>query len=190
MRTVTPKNFNPVPPGATRVFKGILYDVYHWQQKMFDGSRATFEMLKRPDTIEIMAIKDGKLVAITDEQPGRKPELKLPGGRHDVEAETELDCAKRELHEETGLRFKTWKLIKADQLHFKIEQALYIFVATDLEGEDSPHVDAGGEKIAVRMMDFAEARKIAEAGTSRWWPNQILRSVNSFDELLALPEYH
>jgi 8-oxo-dGTP pyrophosphatase MutT (NUDIX family) len=102
VRTVTPKNAHPVPDSAERVFKGIIYEVYHYPQTMFDGSTRTFEMLKRPDTIEALAIKDGKIVAIIDEQPGRAPQFTLPGGRHDVESETELDCAKRELHEETG----------------------------------------------------------------------------------------
>ncbi len=36
-----------IPPNAKRVFKGIIFDVYQWQQKMFDGSKETFEMLKR-----------------------------------------------------------------------------------------------------------------------------------------------
>jgi len=35
---------------AQRVFKGIIFDVYQWKQKMFDGSQGIFEMLKRPDT--------------------------------------------------------------------------------------------------------------------------------------------
>lgn len=33
MRTVIPRNAKLVPPEAKRVFKGIIYDVYHWQQK-------------------------------------------------------------------------------------------------------------------------------------------------------------
>ena len=189
MRTVIPKNANFVPADAKRVFTGIIYDVYQWQQELFDGSQATFEMLKRPDTIEVLAIKDDKIVAIIDEQPTRKPELTLPGGRHDVPTETELECAKRELHEETGMRFKTWRLISADQLYHKIEQVLYIFLATDFEGQDKPHVDGGGERITLKMMEFSEAKRIAEEGKDRFWPNDLLRRAESIDELLDLPEY-
>jgi ADP-ribose pyrophosphatase YjhB (NUDIX family) len=188
MRTVIPDNANFVPEGATRVFTGIIYDVYQWPQERFDGSIATFEMLKRPDTVEVLAIKDGKIVAIIDEQPTRKPELTLPGGRHNVPTETELDCAKRELHEETGMRFKNWRLVAATQPLHKIEQVVYIFLATGFEGQDKPHVDEGGERIEVRMMDFAEAKQIAEEGSKRYWPNQLLRSVASLDELLDLPQ--
>lgn len=188
MRTVAPKNAHPVPDGAERVFKGIIYDVYHFSQKMFDGTTRTFEMLKRPDTVEVIAIKDDKIVAVMDEQPGRAPQFTLPGGRHDVESETELDCAKRELHEETGLRFATWKLVYVDQMFEKIDHRLYIFLATDVVAEEEPHVDAGGEKIVRKDISFADARALAEEGSDRYWPNQLLRGVRSLEELISLPE--
>lgn len=186
MRTVTPPDVKLVPPEAKRVFKGIIYDVYHWQQKRFDGSEATFEMLKRPDTVKILAVKDGKLVTLMEEQPDRLATLTLPGGRHDVASETELDCAKRELHEETGLVFKTWRLISAVQEHLKIEQIVYIFLATDFERQDKPHPDPG-EKIELQLMDFYKIKEHAETASPYYWPTEILRHIDSLDELLALP---
>ncbi len=186
MRTFVPKDAYVVPAQAKRVFKGVIYDVYQWPQKRFDGSQATFEMLKRPDTVKVIAIKDDKIVALFEEQPDRPATLTLPGGRHDIESETELDCAKRELHEETGMVFKTWKLISATQTHHKIEQIVYIFLATDFERQDKSHVDPG-EKIELRELTFAEAKKHADQPAG-YWPRDILRGVNSLNELLALPE--
>jgi len=72
MRTVTPKNAKLIPENAEQVFKGQIFDVYHWRQEMFDGSTETFEMLKRPDTIKIIAIKDKKIVILEEEQPDHK----------------------------------------------------------------------------------------------------------------------
>lgn len=189
MRTIVPHGARLVSPQATRVFKGIIFDVYHWQQPRFDGTTATFEMLKRPDTIKIIAVKDGKLVAITDEQPGREPKLTLPGGRHDVETETELDCAKRELLEETGMVFGTWKLISARQPQDKIEQMVYIYIATDFMSQQPATPDVGGEKITVQLMGFDTARRWAIEKDDPYWPVDILRRVTSLDGLLALPEY-
>ncbi len=40
-----PKNAILIPDHATCVFRGMLFDVYQWQQEMFDGSIETFEML-------------------------------------------------------------------------------------------------------------------------------------------------
>jgi ADP-ribose pyrophosphatase YjhB (NUDIX family) len=189
MRTVFPKDAVTIPKDATRVFKGIIYDVYHWQQERFDGSIATFEALKRYDTVNVLAVKNGKIVVVRDEQPARPPKLTLPGGRHDVESETELDCAKRELHEETGLRFRTWKLVQVHQMAVKIDYFYYMFVASDLEGEDEPHVDPGGEKITVMEMTLDELKQKAEAQHDGYLPYELLRSVHSTDDLVALPEY-
>jgi len=95
MRTFIPKNAHLVPTNAERVFHGEIFDVYQWQQKMFDGSHETFEMAKRPDTVEIIGIRDDKIVIIRDEQPGRGPKMSFPGGRHDNENETELDAGEK-----------------------------------------------------------------------------------------------
>ena len=190
MRVVVPKDAVLIPANAMRVFKGIIYDVYHWKQERFDGSFATFEMLKRPDTVNVLAIKDNKIIVIRDEQPARPPKMTLPGGRHDVESETELDCAKRELHEETGLRFRTWKLVQVKQVATKIEQFFYLFVASDFEGQDEPHVDAGGEKIEIMPMTLDELKKTAEAQRDGYLPHELLRSITTIDDILSLPEYH
>jgi ADP-ribose pyrophosphatase len=188
MRTIFPPNAHLVPENATRVFKGIIYDVYHWPQKMFDGSTATFEMLKRPDTIKTIAIKDNKIVIVDEEQPNHKPFYDIPGGRHDVESEDELECAKRELLEETGMTFKTWKLLDVTQRLLKIEQFVYVFLATDFESQTEQNLDTG-EKIKIELRDLADVKKLATTPEARYLPTNILDQVNSLDELLALPEY-
>lgn len=35
-----------LPPQAKKVFTGQIFDVYQWEQEMYDGSFETFEMLK------------------------------------------------------------------------------------------------------------------------------------------------
>lgn len=57
-----------IPINARRVFKGIIFDVYQWEQKMFDGNFKTFEMLKRPNTVEIIAIRDNKIGSRLDKE--------------------------------------------------------------------------------------------------------------------------
>lgn len=188
MRTVLPKKARLIPKEAVCVFKGIIFDVYQWQQEKFDGSFATYEMIKRPDTVNVLAIKGDKIVIIRDEQPSRPAVLILPGGRHDVASETELDCAKREMHEETGMRFKNWKLISVKQEHAKIEYFYYIFLATDFEGQDEPHVDAGGERIEVREVSLKELKESAEIQHNGYLPYELLRNADSLDDLRALLE--
>lgn len=188
MRKVLPKNAKLVPQEAKLAFKGIIYDTYQWQQEMFDGTYETFEMLKRPDTIKILAVKDGRVVILEQEQPGHEAFYDLPGGRHDVENESELDAAKREMLEETGMTFKTWKLLDITQPHTKIEQFVYIFLATDFEGQAEQHLDAG-EKIDVQYFDFETVKKLTDNPKARYLPKELLDKASTLEELVDLPEY-
>lgn len=189
MRTVLPHKARLVPQDAERVFKGIIFDVYHWQQEQFDGTTATFEMLKRRDTVKVIGIKGDTIVAIIDEQPGRKAHLTLPGGRHDVESETELDCAKREMLEETGMSFKNWRLVDAVQPLHKIEHVVYTYLATDFESQVQAKPDVGGERIDVKELSFAQAKSVGEDGPTRYWPTELFARVNTLQELRDLPAF-
>lgn len=188
MRSIIPKNAKLIPPQAERVFKGILYDVYHWQQEMFDGTNATFEMLKRPDTVKVIAVKDNKIVIIDQEQPDYGPFYDLPGGRHDEENETELDAAKRELLEETGLAFQSWRLLDVDQPHHKVEGFVYLFLATDFLSQTDQKLDAG-EKIQVELVDFDRMKALTHDSKARYLPKELLYKARDLDGLLALPAY-
>ncbi len=188
MRTIIPKKASLIPKDATCVFKGIIFDTYQWEQKLFDGSTKTFEMLKRPDTVKVIAIKDNKMVVLNQEQPGMSLFYDVPGGRHDEESETELEAAKRELVEETGLSFRTWRLISVWQPLPKIEQFVYEFLAYDLESEIAAHPDAG-EKIDVQFLTLDEVKTMMNDPKNRYLPKEILEKVNTIDDLLTLPEY-
>jgi ADP-ribose pyrophosphatase len=192
MRTIVPPNVPTIPPNAEKVFSGIVFDIYHYPLKGFDGSTLTFEMVKRTDTVQIIAIRDGKLVVTEEQQPNTKPAFGIPGGRHDYEEETELYAANRELLEETGLSFKTWKLIKAYNpitATHKIDWLMYIFVATDFISETEQKLDAG-EKITVHYMDFDEFMNISRRrGGNNDVLNDIFKQAGSIDGLINLPEY-
>lgn len=85
-----------VPSQAKRVFKGIIFDVYQWEQELFDGSKQTFEMLKRPDTVEVIAVKDGSILMSRQSQPNKHDFFSLFGGRVEPDEEP-LAAAQREL---------------------------------------------------------------------------------------------
>lgn len=167
-----------IPENATKVFTGKIFDVYQWQQEMFDGTFETFEMLKRPDTVLIIAEDDtGQILACNEEQPGgivRKQHL--PAGRVDASDKTILDAAKRELKEETGYSFAEWRLLDVVQPEKKIEWFVYTFIARSEVGIDETQHDAG-EKIEVTTVDLEQLR-----GTSIKWIPALKDSI-VFDEL-------
>jgi len=188
MRNIIPKNARLVPEEAKLVFKGVIYDVYQWEQKMFDGTFLTFEMLKRPDTIKVIAIKDNKTVITRQNQPNSKEFLDVPGGMHDIQDEDELSAAKRELEEETGLVCKNWKLVSVKQPHNKIEQFVYVFIAWNVIEEKTQKLD-NSEKISVELMNFDVFKNMLGTDEFRSPKMDFLENINSVEELLTIPEY-
>ena len=95
-----------LPENAKCVYKGKLFDIYNWEQEMFDGSFETFEAVKRCDSVQVIAVTPNKKLIITKEaQPYVGNFLSIPGGRVD-KGEGHEEAAKRELIEETGIKSK------------------------------------------------------------------------------------
>lgn len=185
MRKIVPSDAVLIPSRAKKVFTGEIFDVYQWEQMLFDGkSTATFEMLKRADTVISICIVDGQLLVLEEEQPHSGVKLSFPGGRVDLDDETALDAAKRETHEETGYSFKNWRLISVRQLHTKFEWFIHIYLAWDIESKDEPHIDAG-EKIDVTLMPYEEVKKLSFRGVK-----YLNEGREIFEEFGSLEKLH
>ncbi len=162
MKIIRPESDQPIPQDAKKVFDGVIFDVYQWEQKMFDGSKAVFEQLKRPDTVVIFPVLDNGRILLTDqEQPGKKRFIGATGGRVDP-GEDVLEAAKRELLEESGYEASEFFLWDAQNSASKIDWAVYIFIAKGLKKVTSMDLDAG-ERITLKPVTFDE---FVEMGTN------------------------
>ena len=190
MKKILPANAILVPDKAQKVFTGQIFDVYQWPQKMFDGTTKTFEMLGRPDTVQIIAVQDKKLVLIEDQQPGRPMQVHIPGGRADEEDTSWLVAAKREMREETGKTFKNWRQLTANQPAAKIEWFTPIFLATDLDEQLEQELDVEGEKINVLLEDFDKVRSLTLSGEYAMlsYLMPFFARVTTIEQLLSMPE--
>jgi ADP-ribose pyrophosphatase len=141
-----------IPPNAEKVFTGKIFDVYQWEQKMFDGSTAIFESLKRPNTIEVIATRGDKILMSKQSQPNKHNYLSLFGGRAE-EGEPALATAKRELLEESGLESRDWELFKVYEPVHKIEWQVYTYIARNCKQIADPKLDPG-EKIETIECSF------------------------------------
>lgn len=144
-----------IPKEAKRVFKGVIFEVYHWQQKMFDGSYETYEALKRPNTVQIIATKDGKIILGYEQQPDMEKPLYVTLGGKQEEGEEPLVAAKKELLEEAGLVSDYWELIKIYRPFGKIIWEIYLFVARNCKKVAEQNLDPG-EKIELKEVSFDE----------------------------------
>ena len=158
MNIKRPKSKQPIPNNAQRAFKGVLFDVYQWKQKMFNGSFAPYERLKRPDVVNILPIIENKILLTEEEQPGTGVFLASAGGRIDPE-ELPLAAAKRELLEETGYEAANWFLWDAVQPVAKIDYAVYTFIAKECTKISKQDLDPG-EKIKLRFYNFDDFLKV------------------------------
>ncbi len=143
-----------LPSNAKLVFKGRIFNVYQWEQEMYDGKKEIFEVLKRPDTSQVLATIGNKILILEQEQPNTGKFISLPGGRL-LDDEDPLDGAKRELLEETGYESADWTLWKTFKPIPKVFFNIFIYLAKNCILRQPPNPESG-EKIKPMLVTFDE----------------------------------
>ena len=167
------KNIMKIPAGAKKMFDGIIFDVYHFDLERYDGSTATFEKLKRANTLITIATVGDKIIVTEDSQPHRDTKWTFPGGRQE-EGENELTGAKRELLEETGYASDQWELFKTYTPYNKIDWEIKIFIARNCQKKQEANTDPG-EKVEMHLMNFEECINLI--CTEKWMEKEFALDV-------------
>jgi 8-oxo-dGTP pyrophosphatase MutT (NUDIX family) len=93
-------------------------------------------VVSHPGAVAIVAHDEGfvYLVRQPREAVGEDALLELPAGKLDVEGESPLECARRELIEEIGMAAREWREVKRFYTSPGFaEEEMTVFHATDLE---------------------------------------------------------
>ncbi len=143
-----------LPKTAKKVFQGLIFDIYQWPQQQFDGSTKTFEALKRPNTVQVIATQGDKILLASEQQPTKGPFYTLFGGRQEP-GEKPLETAQRELLEESGLMSDDWELLQTYEPLHKMEWFIYLYVARNCQKVQEQQLDSG-EKITIKLLSFEQ----------------------------------
>lgn len=159
MQLKVPKTIQPIPNTAKCVFKGEIFEIWQWEQQLFDGTSAVFEKAVRQPSVGILPVTtDHKIIVTYQQQPGMQPFVSLVGGVVDPDEEIEV-AAHRELLEETGTRAESLEFWYSYQLSTKIEWPIYQFIARGCSRNVPVQLDAG-EKISLREVSWDEFLEI------------------------------
>jgi 8-oxo-dGTP pyrophosphatase MutT (NUDIX family) len=152
--------------GSEQTYEGKMVTVQVDSFRYPDGSVHEREIVAHPGAVAIVAHDDELLFMVRQprEPVGEDALLELPAGKLDVEGEPPLECARRELEEEVGLRASEWRELKRiySSPGFTDEQ-VHIFEATGLERvEPNP---GEGEQIEIVEVPLGDLDRAIERCT-------------------------
>ena len=136
---------------SERRYEGVIATVVSERFRYGDGSESDREFVLHPGAVAVVAhdVERVYLVRQPREAVGEERLLELPAGKLDVEGESKLDCAKRELVEEIGREAAEWRELKRIYTSPGFAQEeVTIYVATGLS-EVGSHEPDPEERIEV-----------------------------------------
>lgn len=150
--------------GSTALLSGGFLEVHRDNIRLPDGQAATREYIRHPGAVAVLPIlDDGSLVLVRQfRYPVGRVLLECPAGKLDP-GETTLDCARRELAEETGYTAREWAF--AGEIHNAAaysSESIWLWFARGLEA--GPQRLDAGEFVEVVTLDAAELDALAGRG--------------------------
>jgi ADP-ribose pyrophosphatase len=138
------------------VFDGV-FEVAEARFRRADGSEVTRQVTEHPGSVAVVPYDDDGVYLVRQprEAVGEDGLLEIPAGTLDVEGESELECAKRELSEEVDLWAEQWTELRTiyPSPGF-LSETLTIFAATGLSA--APGDGDEEEQIEIVHLPFAE----------------------------------
>jgi ADP-ribose pyrophosphatase len=149
---------------SSLLYKGIIVDVKVDQVMLPNGKQTAREVVLHPGAVAILALNNAKEITLIKQfrYPVSSIIWELPAGKLEV-GEDPLECAKRELAEETGLGARKWKKLSR---FFTgpgfTNEVIHLFLAEDLCKEIKIADD--DEFIEVHSIPFETAEKMIFSG--------------------------
>jgi 8-oxo-dGDP phosphatase len=135
--------------GSEAKFKGKLLGLRVDDVRMTDGAVAQREIVIHPGAVAIVALdENGKIVLVNQYRAAIRAQLdELPAGLLDVDGESALDAAKRELAEEAHLVADEWNvLVDIHPSPGSSTEAVRVFLARELAASEDDYAGEHEER--------------------------------------------
>jgi ADP-ribose pyrophosphatase len=138
---------------SRKVLEGHTLDVAVKRYRRADGTEVERQVVEHPGSVAILAYDDEVVYLVRQPREAVEEDglLEIPAGTLDQPGESPLECAKRELAEECGLRAEEWRQLKL--VHPSpgfLSEEVTIFAATEL-AEASGELDDDEQIEVVRL---------------------------------------
>lgn len=144
------------------VFHGKIWDIVR-EKFDYGSSELTREFVKHSGAVAVIAMDDQQRVLLIRQyrHPVRSYLWEIPAGLLDIEGESRLEAAKRELHEEAGYFAENWSILTE---FFTTpggnDELITIFLAQDLK-HVGYHEELEGEEVDMLKEWFALSEVVA-----------------------------
>ncbi len=139
------------------------FPIYNFTKEV-DGKIISRDVIKRPDVAAILAIDDDMIIIEKNDRFPNGIDIEIPSGNVE-EGERPIDCAERELKEETG--YAAENMVEFTKFYTSIgysTQIVHCFVAKGLKKKSEQKLDEG-EFITVDKTSLENMLKMIKDGT-------------------------
>ncbi|WP_199241657.1 NUDIX hydrolase [Desulfosporosinus sp. Sb-LF] len=146
--------------GGEVLFEGRMLRLERDQVRLPNGLETSREVIRHPGAVAIIALQDQHVLMVRQYRYAIAQEtLEIPAGKLDPH-ETPLDCAERELREETGYRGTMEHISTFFTTPGFTDELMHLFLARDLVWD--PLTPDEDEFLAVERIPWGEAVQSAQ----------------------------
>ncbi len=149
-------------------YEGVVVDIYSDTVALPNGNTAHWDFIHHDGAAAVVPVRsDGKILMVRQYRNALdRATLEIPAGKVDSPDEPKIECARRELEEETGYRCETLEyLISVNTTVALCDELIEIYVATDLTAIGQ-HLDED-EFVDVEACELEDLCRMIYAGEMR-----------------------
>lgn len=154
--------------GEEELARGFRFSVVRARFRASSGEEFTRDIVHHPGAVAVVPLHDDGTVSLVRQFRASLEAdlLELPAGLRDVEGESDVETARRELIEEAGLRAGTLEhLVTFHNSPGFCDEDVAVYLATDLN--DVPHDRQGVEEQAMTMERITVTESLAMVDDGR-----------------------